>query len=180
MRKTTVYITIAIVLLALYFYNKTKTEMSTTTPNIPLKPSPNDIKAAFEDLKKNYGRDFANKIEKLYRLETGHFESGQFKEGNSPGMVARKSTYPFGWASLDEFNKSHSIDGRFNTIGKTFVVDGKNYRYVGFPDFKTALNFVSWFIRTKRGGVVEKWNSLDPAAAAKYLNKLNSITTQYT
>lgn len=179
MKKTTVYIVIGVILLAYFLYYKSKTEMSTITPHVT-KPNPNDIAAAFAELKRNYGRDFANKIEKLYRLETGHFESGQFLDGNSPGMVARKTTYPFGWSSLDEFNKSHGIDGHVNGIGKTFVVDGKNFRYVTFPDFKTALNFVSWFIRTKRGGIVEKWNSLDPDAAARYLDKLNHITTQFT
>jgi len=167
------------VLLALYFYNKTKTEMSNTPPTIPITPSTNDIRAAFEELSRNYGRDFANKIEKLYRLETGHFESDQFKEGNSPGMVARKTTYPFGWSSLDEFARANSIDGHKFGIGSTFTVKGKNYRYVTFPDFKTSLDFVAWFIRNKRGGVVQKWNSLDPTESAKYLNSLNSITTHF-
>lgn len=180
MKKTTVYIAIALVILVYYFFYKSKTEMSNTTPNIPVKPNPNDIAAAFAELKKNYGRDFANKIEKLYRLETGHFGSGQFLEGNSPGMVATKSTYPFGWRSLDEFALANSIDGHKFGIGRTFVVDGKNFRYVTFPDFKTSADFVAWFIRNKRGGVPEKWNSLDPAAAARYKNKLNQIRTQYT
>lgn len=179
MRKTTVYITIAVVLILLYFLTKkTRTEMSTTAP--VARPDANDLQAAFTRLKNNYGQEFAKKIEQIFRLETGHFESGQFKEGNSPGMVATKSTYPFGWRSLDEFALANSIDGHKFGIGRTFVVDGKNFRYVTFPDFKTSADFVAWFIRNKRGGVPEKWNSLDPAAAARYKNKLNQIRTQYT
>lgn len=179
MRKTTVYITIAIVLLALYFFNKTKTEMI-NTPKPTINPGSNDLAAAFAEIKKNFGPEFAKKIEQLYRLETAHFTSKQFLEGNSPGMVATKSTYPFGWASLDEYNREKGIDGRKYGIGREFIVRNKSYRYVKFPDFKTAVNFVAWFIRTKRGGIVEKWNSLDPATAAKYLQTLSTIRTQYT
>ena len=178
MRKTTVYITLAIVLLILYFWNK-RTRMENTTSSPVIKPNPNDIKAAFTELKNNYGYDFAHKIEQLYRLETGHFESDQFKEGNSPGMVARKTTYPFGWSSLDEFARANSIDGHKFGIGSTFTVKGKKYRYVTFPDFRTSLAYVAWFIKNKRGGVVQKWNSLDPTESAKYLNSLNSITTHF-
>jgi len=177
MRKTTVYITIGIVLVVLYFLTrKTRTEMISTPV---IKPSTDDLKNTFEDLKNNYGQDFARQIERIFRLETAHFRSGQFKEGNSPGMVATKSTYPFGWRSLDEFALANSIDGHKFGIGRTFVVDGKNFRYVTFPDFKTSADFVAWFIRNKRGGVPEKWNSLDPAAAARYKNKLNQIRTHY-
>lgn len=179
MRKTTVYITIGVVLILLYFLTrKTRSEMI-STPSV-INPDANDLQAAFTRLKNNYGPEFARQIEKIFRLETAHFRSGQFKEGNSPGMVATKSTYPFGWRSLDEFARANSIDGHKFGIGRTFVVKGKNYRYVTFPDFNTSLEFVAWFIRNKRGGIPEKWNSLDPVEAAKYKIKLNSIKPRYT
>ena len=126
------------------------------------------------------GPEFSKRIEQLFRYETRHFKSKQFIEGNSPGMVATKSTYPFGWPSLDEFNRENSIDGRKYGIGRIFVVDNKNFQYIKFPDFKTSANFVAWFIRNKRGGVVQKWNSLIEAKAQEYFNVLKTITTQYT
>lgn len=179
MRKTTVYITIGIVLILLYFLTrKTRSEMI-NTPTV-VRPSSNDLASNFQELKKNFGQDFARQIERLFRLETAHFTSGQFKEGNSPGMVANKTTYPYGWSSLDEFARANSIDGRKFGIGRTFVVRGKNYRYVTFPDFKTSLKFVAWFIRNKRGGIPEKWNSLNDAKAAEYKAKLNQIIPRFT
>ena len=151
----------------------------TGTPTI-VQPDANDLQTEFTKIKNNFGADFARQIERIFRLETAHFTSEQFKEGNSPGMRAFKTTYPYGWESLDEFAKANSIDGRKFGIGRTFVVRGKNYRYVTFPDFKTSLNFVAWFIRNKRGGIPEKWNSLDPKAAADYKTKLNQIIPRYT
>ena len=184
MKKT--YIIVGIVVLYLYFIKKNKSTpaMEETTRPKP-QPISNDTSTqdekqqAFVNLKNNFGLEFAKKIEQLFRWETGHFTSDQFKEGFSPGMVATKTTYPFGWASLDEFNKQNSIDGRRYGIGRTFVVKGKNFRYVKFPNFTTAVNFVSWFIRNKRGGVVQKWNSLDTTASNKYLSDLNTIKTHF-
>jgi hypothetical protein len=179
------YIIIGVIVLAVYLLmrkKQTSTDMDTTAPQPQPQPQPQagDIQSAFVTLKNNFGPEFSRKIEQLYRWETGHFESGQFKEGYSPGMVATKTTYPFGWPSLDEYNRANSIDGRRYSVGRTFVVRGKNYRYVKFPDFKTALNFVAWFIRNKRGGMVQKWNSLDPIAYNKYLNDINTITPRFT
>jgi hypothetical protein len=179
MKKASVYIIIGVVLLALFLYNRKKPYLELETRPV-INPSSNDLASAFLELKNKYGEAFAEKIEQLYRLETAHFKSGQFLEGNSPGMVATKTEYPFGWKSLDQYNKANSIDGRRYSLGRVFVVRGKNYRYVKFPDFKTALNFVAWFIKNKRGGAVEKWNSLDATAAARYLNKLNQIKPRYT
>jgi hypothetical protein len=180
MRKTSVYIVIGVVLLVLYFQYRKEPYLEMTTPAPSIKPSSNDLASAFTDLISKYGQPFARKIEQLYRLETGHFGSGQFLEGNSPGMVARKTTYPYGWPSLDQFAKANSIDGHKFGIGRTFVVRGNNFRYVTFPDFRTSLEYVSWFIKNKRGGVVQKWNSLDPVDSARYLNTLNQMRTQYT
>lgn len=138
------------------------------------------MQQSFDKIKNEYGPLFAKRIEQLFRYETRHFESKQFLEGNSPGMVANKSTYPFGWPALDEFNRAKSIDGRRYGIGRIFVVDNKNFRYVKFPNFDTSLQFVAWFLKNKRGGAVEKWNSLNAAKAAEYLNTLKTIRTQYT
>jgi hypothetical protein len=181
MKKTSVYIILSVVLIALYFFTRKKPYQEFTTENsINPNPNANDIPSAFQELKRNFGPEFAKRMEQLFRYETRHFESKQFLEGYSPGMVATKTTYPFGWASLDEFNRANSIDGNRYAVGRVFVVNGENFRYVKFPDFETSLNFVAWFIRNKRGGVVQKWNSLNEATAQRYFNVLKTITTQFT
>ena len=179
MKKATIYITIAVVLLALFLYNRKKPYLELEQRQSP-PPNNNDLANAFQEVKNNYGQEFAKRIEQLFRYETRHFESKQFLEGYSPGMVAKQTTYPFGWSSLDEFNRANSIDGRKYKIGRVFVKDGKTYRYVVFPNFETSLKFVTWFIRNKRGGVVQKWNSLDEAKSQEYFNTLKTITTQFT
>jgi hypothetical protein len=179
MKKGTTYVLLYVVLIALFLYNRKKPYLELETRPV-INPSSNDLASEFQELKNNYGPEFAKRIEQLFRYETRHFESGQFLEGNSPGMVATKSEYPFGWPSLDEFNRIYSIDGRRYAIGRVFIVKGQNFRYVKFPDFETSLKFVVWFIRNKRGGVVQKWHSLNEAKAQDYFNTLKTITTQYT
>jgi len=180
MKKSTTYILLYVVLIVLYFRYLKTPWLETTYKPPTMNPSSNDLASVFQGLKNNFGPEFAKKIEQVFRYETRHFTSGQFLEGNSPGMVATKTEYPFGWPSLDEYNRANSIDGRKYGIGKVFIVNGKNFRYVKFPDFKTSANFVAWFIRNKRGGIPEKWHSLNEAKAAEYKNTLDQIRTQYT
>ena len=180
MKKASVYIILYVVLIALFLYNKKKPYLEYTGATPSINPSSNDLASAFQELKNNFGPEFAKRIEQLFRYETRHFRSKQFLEGNSPGMVATKTTYPFGWPSLDEYNREKSIDGRKYSVGRIFVVNDRNFQYVKFPDFKTSANFVAWFIRNKRGGVVQKWNSLNEAKAQEYFDVLKTITTQYT
>lgn len=179
MRKSTTYIILYFVLIAIFLYNRKKPYLELQTQPV-INPSSNDLASTFQELKNNFGPEFAKKIEQVFRYETRHFTSGQFLEGNSPGMVATKTEYPFGWPSLDEYNQANSIDGRKYGIGREFIVNNKSFRYVKFPDFKTSANFVAWFIRNKRGGIPEKWHSLNAAKAAEYRNTLNQIRTQYT
>lgn len=57
----------------------------------------NDAKAALRVIYDTYGKDIAIVVEKMYRGETTHFKSEQYKHGGTPGMEAHGSAPYYGW-----------------------------------------------------------------------------------
>lgn len=146
-----------------------------------------EIKAAFQKCAEKYGVDYARKVEQLYRKETAHFTSGQFKKTLSPGMEisggtsSTKTVFPFGWSSLSKFiasnpgyPKSQFYVARMNEngtgIGKTFV---------GFPTMESAVMFTAWFIKNIRGGRFGYWYSLNETSALSYESNMSKINPKY-
>jgi len=138
----------------------------------------NDPQTVFLKLQTKYGTDYARQIEKLYRYETAHFSSGQYNKTWSAGMVATSAAFPFGWASLNEFLTANpQYKGNFGTVEMNTSRGIK--KYVKFPNLETAVFFIAWFIKNKRGGDVGKWNSLDAGESASYLAQLNRVSAQF-
>lgn len=123
-----------------------------------------------------------NDIERLFRLETGHFKSGQFADGFAAGMVASSSIYPFGWNSLSEWANLRGYSQNMFGTSQTFTVGGNNYKYVKFPDVYKSIDFVTWFIKNKRSGDVGKWYVLDTNSQGykDYVHYLKNIKLRYT
>ncbi len=183
-------VTITIGLLALVMVAKAKektsesdSEGSETTGvmlnSVALKvPSKylNKVYLAFKKIKNLYGKDFTKEIEKVYRYETGHFDSTQFKNGYSPGMVATKNVFPYGWSSLQTFAKDNGyLPSQFGTFTIYVAREGKNFTYVKFPSIESSVLFVAWFLKNIRNGVVKYWNSTDETEANEYQETLNLI-----
>lgn len=163
---------VAFVLILARKINPPAPVVTTVPQNLP---KMQEITNAFKWLlDKGYSRDYVADIERLFRLETAHFKSGQFQKGYSPGMVASGMVYPWGWSSLKTFASAMNLSPDQFKITPPFAPSG--FKYVMFPDFIYSLAFVAWFIKNKRNGVVENWNSLDTAKANAYRAKLNQIT----
>jgi hypothetical protein len=138
----------------------------------------NDPQTVFLKLQTKYGTDYARMIEKMYRYETGHFQSGQYVATYSAGMVANGGSFPYGWASLREFvDANPQYNGDYGI--KEFNTSRGVKNYVRFPNLESAVFFVAWFIKNKRGGDVGKWNSLDAAESAAYLAELSRVSARF-
>lgn len=161
----TVSILVAVYFLYEYFFNASAGQS-------------NDPAQVFPKLAEQYGTEYTRNIEKLFRYETGHFKSRQFLAGYSPGMVATKNNFPFGWASLQEFVQANPKYKDGYSL-KSFDTDAGQKSYVGFPSLEASANFVAWFLKTKRGGNVGLWNSTDPGEASAYLANLQRVTAKY-
>jgi hypothetical protein len=136
----------------------------------------NKVYLAFKKIKDIYGKEFTKEIEKVYRYETGHFDSTQFKNGYSPGMVAQNNTFPFGWTSLQTFAKENGLlPSQFGTFTIFVQREGRNFTYVKFPSIDSSVSFVAWFLKNIRNGVVKYWNTTNEAKANEYQATLNQI-----
>lgn len=136
----------------------------------------NKVYLALKKVADTYGKEYAKDIERVMRLETGHFKSSQFKNGYSGGMVASSNTFPYGWKSLQNFAYENGyLPSEFSTYTIFVEREGKNYTYVKFPSIQASILFTAWFIKNVRNGVAKYWNSLDEAEANRYREQLNLI-----
>lgn len=127
----------------------------------------NDAKDALLKFEAIKGRDRARKIEQIWRWETGHFKSDQFKLTGTAGMELGN------WSNLDE-SKMRTIKMNDNHLtgakkSRTFLV------WDNLLDF---LLYLSDYI-DRHDGNIGRWNSTDPGKQAKYINKIDTITPRF-
>lgn len=154
-------------------------------------PSEVEIKNAFTKLAENYGLPIAKAVEKIFRLETRHFASSQFRVAFSAGMLKFGSVFPYGWGrqlKLWTLYPELAPDGTY-TIYVKVLPDGrgvisstpkegyKKYVYLTFPSIYAGLAAVAENIKSR--GNAESWNSNDPKEQKVYLSRLNTISNRY-
>lgn len=176
---------LAVLGIVYYFKIKGKPDLSngvrpddlSTTDNksnfIP--PSEDKLREDFKALNLIYGPAIAKNIERIYRYETAHFTSGQYKATGSAGMLKFVENYPYGWSVAknmwDEkpaLRPNGSVD---------FTKNGKKYTYLVFPTFMAAAVALGEYLKKYRPG---RWNTTDPIGQTNYENKISQITTKFT
>jgi len=128
------------------------------------------IISVLKEIADEYGIDTARNVEKVYRLETNHFKSGQFKRTFSPGMEKHKDTFPFGWKSMADYWKSIDFSPDFHSMPENKT--GLMKTFIKFPNIRIPMKGLAMYIK-KYGP--ERWYSMNPISQAKYRNALNSI-----
>jgi hypothetical protein len=142
--------------------------MSTRKKNfVTMSYTENDAKDALLKFEAIKGRDRARKIEQIWRLETEHFKSDQFKLTGTAGMELGN------WSNLDE-SKMRTIKMNDNHLtgakkSRTFLV------WDNLLDF---LLYLSDYI-DRHDGNIGRWNSTDPGKQAKYINKVDTIIPRF-
>jgi hypothetical protein len=129
---------------------------------------------------KVYPKAIVENCEKIYRLETNHFKSGQFKGTYSPGMEKFSDKFPYGWTTINKILWSKNPE--FKPIGlKTFTENGtgKQKTFLQFRNIEggvfTLCAFLQYF-----GNNAGRWFSLDADLQAQYNAKLENIQTPLT
>lgn len=138
--------------------------------------SASSLEDALAKAANEYGMNYARRVEQLMRWETAHFTSQQWKEGNTSGMEATSTAWPYGWASLAEwaaFNRYDPLE--FSTYTMRENNTGITKRFIRFPSAGAFVDFVAWFIYNKRGGHFGKWYSLNEQAANNYLASISEV-----
>jgi hypothetical protein len=160
---------------------------ATRAPKTNYSPMPitdENIKEALRKIFNEFGREKTEKLEQLYRKETSHFRSGQFKGGASPGMEPSPNTnrtFPYGWKSLEKFSKIYNIPASAFYITGPYTEGGtgKQKFFIGFPNVYTAMLFVMYVI-SLRGWNFGKWRAFDENISTNYNNSLNTIIPKIT
>lgn len=163
-----------------------KASAPSTNFNFSNMPNTDDanIKIALKRIFDEFGREKTEKLEQLFRKETAHFTSRQFKGGGSPGMEPSPNTnrtFPYGWTSLKRFADANAIPySKFYISGPyTEGGTGKQKYFIGFPNVYTAMKFVMYVIR-KRGWNFGKWRAFDETISNNYNASLNTIIPRIT
>ena len=141
-----------------------------------------EIKAALEKVSSVYGLNHAKRLEQLYRNETSHFKSGNFKVTLSAGMeVGSKTEYPYGWNSLKPFwdsNPQYAPIGTFSQAENTSALAKKRgvRTFIQFGSIEASMMTVAELIKL-RGGNFGRWFASQdlPDKIQAYNNELDKI-----
>jgi len=127
-----------------------------------------------------YGKDIARKVEKIYRLETRDFDSRQYKIGRSPGMVAVRNTFPYGWTTLESFwlQNPSLVPTGLDLWPKGTTSADKDLSYIKFPNLLAAAMTLAAFLKAKNGNV-GRWFSTKPDAQRAYSKLVNQRPAKY-
>ena len=132
------------------------------------------VKRALEYVVSNYGAEVARNVERIYRLETANFTSGQFHRTNTAGMHAFGASFPFGWSMAPD----GLVPSDFLPTISMAENSGGTYQWVVFKDLFKAVKFLGYFLN-KYGNNAGRWNSTDPAIQNAYKAKLAGIATPW-
>lgn len=156
------------ILLLFLFYLIRKNKKMNANPYNFDPTDPNYIQSQFDVIKNDFSQNVLELIEKIYRLETANFTSGQYRQSLSAGMVY----------SVDNKISQWNLEG-YDVIGFTncFQVGGKCFRYVQFGSLAEGLRFLGNYI--ERHGNALRWYSTNPTMQNQYAQKLNGITPRY-
>ncbi|MES2616923.1 MAG: hypothetical protein V4613_03605 [Bacteroidota bacterium] len=118
---------------------------------------------ALRQIEVTKGKDRAKLLEKMLRLETAHFTSGQYKHTGSAGMEDGKwPNLPQGSYSTIKMNDNH-LTGAAKL--RTFIKWNSVYSF---------LLYLSDYI-DRHSGNFARWNSTNETKQASYRKEVNSI-----
>ena len=165
MKKMTYILVIIIVLFILYYFVFKKSEYE------------KEFAFVLKKVKNRYGENIAKNVEKMYRLETNHFKSGQFKGTYSPGMEKFGNNYPYGWNTIakifwDIYPINQPVGFWSGKEGKT----GKQKTFLKFPSLQSAVFTLAEFLK-HYGNNPGRWYSLNKDSQTRYNNSISKINT---
>lgn len=143
-----------------------------------------EIKTAFNNLKTVYSPEILRNAEKIYRLETAHFSTNNFKNTFGAGFEAAKNYYPFGWNSLKSFWDAHpnlapkTFYSQNENVQKDISGSGKLKKFLIFPNLTGGIRAVCEIL-SYRGNDVGRYFSNDIKSQEQYRNKISKIKTKY-
>lgn len=153
-----------------------------------------DGKEALKVIYEKYGEEMATIVEKMYRCETTHLTSGQYKHCGTPGMEVAKgsenSSPYYGWSTLSSFCHSNS---EFYTVGTWSAMEGKGLSgeggntqdtnnpktFIKMNSVLGGMEFLVDYINRKEGNFAIWYAGNNTSNQEKYRNKLKNIKARF-
>jgi hypothetical protein len=137
------------------------------------------MKKAIKKALNYFDTDVVANCEKILRLESGNFTSGQFLGTYSAGMEPASPTYPYGWNSLKNYWDTHP---EYKPIGiKSYTENGTGIRkqFIQFSTVEAGVfTLCQWLtIFENNPG---RWFSLNISEQTSYNEKISKINATFT
>lgn len=147
----------------------------------------NDGKEALKVIYDKYGKDMAIIIERMYRDETRHFKSGQYKACGTGGMEVFGSAPYYGWdknffETNPEFQpigiwSAYENKGMSGQGGNQQVTDRKK-EFVVLPSVLAGMEYKAFYIN-KHNGNWARWHSTKASNQQTYKKHIESIKPRF-
>ncbi|HIF6303159.1 TPA: hypothetical protein ACX3LH_005542 [Klebsiella michiganensis] len=147
-----------------------------------------DGKEALRKIYDKYGKDMSVIVERMFRIETKHFTSGQYQHCGAPGMEVHGAPPAYGWSS--DFFSQHpeyqptgiwsKKEGRgLSGQGGNAQVTDKPKQFVVFDSVESSMEYIVYYIN-KHGGNYARWYSTQDSAQKLYREECGTIKPKFT
>ena len=126
-----------------------------------------DAKAAILAVKEKHGEEMARLIEKMFRLETRHFKSLQYRKTGTAGLTVGKWPSPVPKTPTITLKTNPALD----SAGRSQI----SYIVWNPADFS---EFLAQYIKRYNGNF-GRWYSTKPELQAAYAAKVNQIKNRF-
>ena len=154
--------TLILAIIAAAFFFAKRPAKKALAHEMENKFTPDDAKAALLKISAKYGKDMGATVERIMRLETAHFTSGQYRKTGTAGMVVGK------WSNLPYKNMP--------TV--KYDVKGKTYEYIVWPDVFSFMEYLVSYINRNNGNWA-RWNSTSPVVQENYRKLVGGVTNKF-
>lgn len=139
----------------------------------------NDAKEALRYIYDKYGKDTAEVVERMYRVETAHFKSKQYRHCGTPGMEAHGSPPYYGWNGSYFSEAPTGLWAAFEGAGLSGAggnaqVTDKKKQFVKLSSVKVGMEYVAKY-KDGHGGNYARWFSTDESKQALYRKTLATV-----
>jgi|LakMenE18May11ns_1017448.scaffolds.fasta_scaffold9875877_5 hypothetical protein len=126
-----------------------------------------DAKKAILNIKDKYGLEMAMLIEQMFRFETNHFKSLQYKKTGTAGLTVGKWPAPVPKSPTVTFKTNPALD----SAGRS-QIDYIVWNPAEFTEF--LVNYIKRY-----NGNFGRWFSTDPEKQKAYINKVSQVKTRF-
>ncbi len=143
------------------------------------------VKLAFKTALKDFPKEIVENAERIFRLETNHFKSGQFLGTFSPGMEKFGEKYPYGWNTLarevwSKYPQFKPTGFKSFTEGKGVLGNGgKVKQFLVFPSVIAAVYTLCGFLEYYENNP-GRWFSTNTDSQTKYNKSIVQIIPRFT